>query len=82
MIDRAKPLFCPFVGQARWIGVRWADIACQPVVLQRELGANFSGIAHSRHLTCQKAPFKGAPLQRLGAAAQTGFAGSGFKPFQ
>jgi hypothetical protein len=62
--------------------VRWADIACQPMVLQRALAAKFQLVARSRHPICLNGPLMGEPTQRLGAVAQTGFAGVGCKPFQ
>ena len=62
--------------------MRWADIACLPMVLQRALAAKFQIVARSRHPICLNGPLMGEPIQRLGAAAQTGFAGVGCKPFQ
>ena len=62
--------------------MRWADIACLPMVLQRALAGKFQIVARSRHPICLNGPFKGAPIQRLGTAAQTGFAGVGCKLFQ
>ena len=53
-----------------------------PMVLQRALAAKFQTVARSRHQICLNGPLRGAPIQRLGAAPQTGFAGIGRKPFQ
>jgi Phage integrase, N-terminal SAM-like domain len=62
--------------------VRWTGIARLPMVLQHARAAKLQIVACSRHSICLKGPFNGELIQRLGALAQTGFAGVGCKPFQ
>jgi hypothetical protein len=51
------------------------------MVLQRALATKFQIVAGSRHPICINGSFTNKQIQGLGAAAQTGLAGGGRKPF-